>query len=130
MRSQTTFSITNTTKGTLPKGVPFEQMKDAVLGKKYVLSLAIVGKTRAQKLNKQYRNKNYATDILSFSLSDEEGEIVINPDRARAKAKEFGRTYQNYLAFVFIHGLYHLKGHDHSDEMEAAEAKTRKKFGI
>ncbi len=63
------------------------------------------------------------------------GEIFINPDKARAKAKEFDRTFENYLQFLFVHGMMHLKGHDHEDDasaarMEAAERSVRKAFGI
>ncbi|MFO0718790.1 MAG: rRNA maturation RNase YbeY [Candidatus Paceibacterota bacterium] len=129
MSTENTFSIINKTKGKLPR-LPFAQMKDAVLGKKYTVSLVFIGKTTAKKLNFQYRKINKPTDILSFSLSKNEGEIFINPNKARAKAKEFGRKYDNYLAFLFIHGLYHLKGLDHGEDMEKAEAKTRRVFNI
>jgi rRNA maturation RNase YbeY len=124
-----TFSIINKTKGRLPS-LPFVQIKDTVLGKKYVLNLVFVGKKTSQKLNNTYRQINKPTDILSFSLSKKEGEIFINPDKARKKAKEFGRKYDNYLAFLFIHGLYHLKGLDHGEKMEKAEAKIRRVFNI
>ena len=105
-------------------------MKDKVLGKKYSLSLVFVGKMTSKKLNFKYRQINKPTDILSFSISAKEGEIFINPDKAKIKAKQFGRKYDNYLAFLFIHGLYHLKGLDHGDKMEKAEAKTRRVFNI
>ena len=78
-------SIVNKTKGKLPR-LPFKQMKDAVLGKKYNLSLVFVSKKTSQKLNKKHRGKNSPTDILSFSLEKTEGEIVINPDSAKTKA--------------------------------------------
>jgi len=124
-----TFSLINKTKGRLPR-LPFIVMKDTVLGKKYTLSLAIVSKKVVQKLNKEYRQKDKPTDILSFSLSQTEGEIFINPESAKIKAKEFKRTYTNYIAFLFIHGLYHLKGFDHGEEMEKLEKKTRARFEI
>jgi probable rRNA maturation factor len=123
------FSIINKTKGKLPR-LPFERMKDKVLGKKYCVSLVFVGKTAVQKLNHKYRKKNKPTDVLSFSLDKFEGEIFINPDTARAKAETFSRTYENYLGFLFIHGLYHLKGLNHGEKMEKLEAKACKKFNI
>ncbi len=129
MSTENTFSITNKTKGKLPR-LPFVDIKDSVLGKKYAVSLVIVGKKTIQKLNKQYREKNKPTDILSFSLSKTEGEIFINPDSARTKAKLFDRTYENYFALLFIHGLYHLKGLDHGEKMEILETKTRARFKI
>ncbi len=124
-------SITCTVKST-PKisGVLFTSIKNKVLGKKYELALTFVGTKRARKLNNQYRQKDYATDILSFSLDKESGEIIINPKKALQKSKEFGRTFENYLVFLFIHGLFHLKGFDHGSRMESEEARVRRLFKI
>lgn len=123
------FSITNTTKAKLPS-LAFEAMKNAVLGKKYELSVIIVSKSEIKKLNKEYRDINEATDILSFPLSDKFGEIYINPDMTKVMAKKFEREYENFFGFLFIHGLVHLKGFDHGSTMESIEASFRKKFGI
>jgi probable rRNA maturation factor len=108
----------------------FEKMKNAVLGKKYELSVIIIGKKEIQKLNKEYRDINKPTDILSFPLSDDFGEIYINPEMAKIEAKKFERDYDNFFAFLFIHGLVHLKGFDHGSTMENIEAQFRKKFHI
>lgn len=123
------FSITNTTKAKLPS-LAFEAMKNAVLGKKYELSVIIVSKSEIKKLNKEYRDINENTDILSFPLSDKFGEIYINPDMTKVMAKKFEREYENFFGFLFIHGLVHLKGFDHGSTMESIEASFRKKFGI
>jgi probable rRNA maturation factor len=77
-----------------------------------------------------HRQKDYATDILSFGLDDESGEIIMNPQKVAKKAKEFGRSYENYLVFLFIHGLFHLKGFDHGSRMESEEARVRRLFNI
>ncbi len=127
--SNITFNITNTTKAKLPR-LAFADMKDAVLGKKYELSFIIVGKKEIQKLNKEYRDINKPTDILSFPLSDDFGEIYINPEMTKLEAKKFDRDYENFFAFLFIHGLVHLKGFDHGSTMESIEARFRKQFGI
>lgn len=155
------FSISTTLGKDTPKieGVFFRDIKEKVLGKGYELSLVFVGADRMRALNKKHRGKDYATDILSFDLDDHEcghehdhseheayiknavdlkygtGEILINPEKARIKAKEFGRSYENYIQFLFVHGLFHLKGHDHednadSDKMERAEIEIRKIFKI
>lgn len=123
------FNLTNTTKTKLPK-LDFSVMKDAVLGKKYELSLIIVSKSKIQKLNRKYRDTDKPTGILSFPLSDNFGEIYINLDMTKIEAKKFVRSYENFLAFLFIHGLAHLKGLDHGSTMEHTEAHFRKKFGI
>jgi rRNA maturation RNase YbeY len=69
-------------------------------------------------------------NILSFPLSDTAGEIIINPEKAKRKSKEFSRTFENYLVFIFIHGLFHLKGFDHGSTMESEEARVRRLFKI
>jgi probable rRNA maturation factor len=125
----TNLEITNKTKGRLPS-LPFELIKDTILGNKYELSLVFVTASEILKLNKTYRNINTPTDILSFPLSKNNGEIFICPSETRKMMCEFGRDYQNFVAFLFIHGLVHLKGYDHGDKMEKIEEKFRKNFGI
>lgn len=125
----TNFEITNKTKGKLPS-LPFELMKKAVLGDKYELSLVITSSSEMLKLNKSYRNLDESTDILSFPLSKNSGEIFICPSETKKMMREFDRPYENFFAFLFIHGLVHLKGYDHGDEMEKVEIKFRKKFHI
>jgi len=126
-----TFSLEITTKTEPPiKAALFRTMKDAVLGKKYELSVAFVGESRIRALNKSYRQKDYVTDILSFPLSETSGEIIICEKKAKQKAKLYGRNPENFLYFLFIHGLVHLDGHDHGAIMEREEIKFRKKFGI
>jgi len=123
------FSITNTTKGKLPS-LPFVSMKDAVLGKKYELSVVIVSRDKIKRLNFSHRGKNVPTDILSFPLSETSGEIFLNLDEAKKEAKKFDRKFENFLGFLFIHGLVHLEGFEHGSRMEALERKYRAKFGI
>lgn len=125
------FEIHSTLKST-PKvdGVLFSKIKDKVLGKNFEVNLVFVGKKRMRTLNKEYREKDYTTDILSFNVSEDVGEIFINPDKCRTKCKEFDRNFINYISFIFIHGLMHLKGFDHSSRMDSEEEKIRRVFGI
>ena len=124
-----TFSLTNKTKGTLPR-VPFARIKDEVLGKDYELSLVFVDNEESRDISLRTKNKDYVPNILSFPLGEGSGEIFINPFEAKRQAKDFGRTPQNMIAFLYIHGLVHLKGMDHGVRMERTEAKFRKTFGI
>lgn len=123
------FSINTKEKGKL-SGLSFLAMKEKVLGKDYDLSLNFVNEKKIQELNRTYRNINKSTDILSFPLGKNVGEIFICKKIAKIKAKEFGRTPENYLLFLFIHGLVHLKGFDHGDKMEKIEYQHRKYFQI
>jgi probable rRNA maturation factor len=83
-----------------------------------------------QLINRDHHFKDKPTNILSFPLDTTTGQIFICPEYARKEAPDFERTYENYLAFLFIHGLIHLKGHDHGSIMETEEQKIRNQFGI
>jgi probable rRNA maturation factor len=129
MRTQLTFQISNTTKGSLPR-LPFASLKEEVLGDKYELSLVIAGDALSRKLNLQFRGKNKPTNVLSFPLTKKEGEIFLNLKSAKFEASDFGETYSNFVAHLFIHGLFHLKGYAHGSRMELEEKKVMKKFGF
>lgn len=122
-------SIRNTTKGK-PPGLPFRLIKEKVLGKNYDLSLVFVGEKRIRTLNRIYRQKNKPTDILSFPISKNSGEIFLCLPKVTAQAKIFDRSFKNHLAFLFIHGLLHLKGLDHGSRMEREEKAITSYFGI
>ena len=124
-----TFSITNETKGRLPR-LPFVLYKNKILGQKYDLSLVFVTDMKIQKLNKHYRNINKPTDILSFPLTKNSGEIFICQKVSKIQAKEFERDYENFIPFLLIHGMVHLQGFDHGNKMEKEEIKYRKYFKI
>jgi rRNA maturation RNase YbeY len=122
-------SITNTTKGKLPR-LPFQVIKNKILGSDYILSLVFIGNTRSRSLNKAYRKKNKPANVLSFPLGKNEGEIFIDLAHARKEAKNFDDTYPHFVGFLFIHGLLHLKGYAHSSKMEHEEKRFRKMFRI
>ncbi|MHB1118107.1 MAG: rRNA maturation RNase YbeY [Minisyncoccota bacterium] len=122
-------TIKNTTKGKLPR-LPFTKIAKAVLGEEYECSLVIVSSRKSRELNRTYRGKNNSTNILSFPLDEREGEIVLDLKKAREDAPLFNRSYTNFIGFLFIHALFHLKGFDHGRTMEARERKVRLLFNI
>ncbi len=125
--------ITNTSKSKLP-GLPFgfsiDQYKNAVLGKKYELSVVCVPPAKAQQINIQTRNKDYVPNVLAFPLSDTSGEIVLCLSKIKKEAPLFGDNFENFFAFLLIHGMLHLDGLDHGSIMEEQERKFVKKFKI
>lgn len=129
MKTVDQINIVHMSKGKLPR-LPFSDMKNAILGKEYDLSLVIVGPTKIKELNRAYRDIDKPTDILSFPLEKDSGEIFICPSLSRIEAKKFDKPYENFLGFLFIHGLLHLKGMEHSSTMEAEEAKYCARFGL
>ncbi len=120
-------SVVRKTKGRLPS-LPFEQLKETILGKKYECSIVFVGDKESQSLNGEYRGKDYPTNILSFPISETSGDIFINLKKVRLDAKLFDKSYEDFLLQIVIHGMVHLKGHDHGDEMDSLEAKYWKRF--
>ncbi len=122
-----TLSIINKTKGKLPR-LPFVLLKNDILGKNYMLSVAFVDEKTSRSLNNSYRGKDKSTNVLSFSLRKGEGELVLCPVVIKREAKNFDRTFEEFLGFLVIHGMLHLKGHLHSSTMEKAEEKYDKKY--
>ena len=122
--------IVNREKGLLDKALfsHIQEIKKALLGEKYSLSVNFVSPTIAQKLNIDYRQKDYIPNILSFPLTKSEGEIFICLSVARSEAKKFSLTYKQFLTLLLVHGCLHLKGMDHGEEMEKLEEKYSKKF--
>ncbi len=123
------FSIESTVKR-YPENYPYEVMRDSILGKRYNLSLVFIGTARAAGLNENYRKKSYVPNVLSFPLSEKSGEIYICPHIAKREANKFNLSEDGYIAYLFIHGCLHLKGHDHSDTMDKQEQKYLKVFKI
>jgi probable rRNA maturation factor len=123
------FAITRAASGKTPR-VPFKRIKERVLGLSYNLSLVFIGDARMRSLNRAYRGRDATTDILSFPLDAEHGEMFISLNASRAKARERGMTESIYLAFLFIHGLVHLKGYDHGAAMERLEKRYCAHFNI
>ncbi|MEX1027090.1 MAG: rRNA maturation RNase YbeY [Candidatus Paceibacterota bacterium] len=111
-------------------GFEYVALKNAVLGKRFECSLVFAGSQRIQTLNRTYRDIDKPTDVLSFSYSNESGEVVICPEIARNKASDFDRDLPHFLAFLFIHGCFHLKGMEHGGRMEQSEARIRRRFQV
>ena len=115
---------------TSPPPLPLEKIASSVLGSTYNLSVVFCGEKLSQRLNRTYRKKNKPTNVLSFPLSKNEGEIFLNLIRIKKEAKKEGLPLTGYLSYLFIHGLLHLKGHDHGSRMEAEEKRILKLFGF
>ena len=98
------------------------------------ISLLICDGPTIHELNREYRNVDAPTDVLSFALnegdediSEEEalalGDIVINIDRAKEQAEEFGHSKEREIAYLSVHGFLHILGYDHYEEEEKKEMR-------
>ena len=105
------------------------------------LSVAIVGDRTMRILNRDYLQKDRATNVISFSMQEGEcaainpdmlGDVVISADTAAREAADGGISFTERLVFLLLHGILHLAGYDHerSGEQEARrmEAKERELF--
>jgi probable rRNA maturation factor len=96
------------------------------------LSIALIGNAEMQKLNAQYRKKDYATDVLSFPAAEGLpsglrmlGDVVISVDKAKEQAGERGRTLEQEMITLLIHGIVHLLGYDHERSAQDARLMSR-----
>lgn len=102
------------------------------------IELLVVHNDEIQELNKEHRNIDKATDVLSFPMDFEFdnmplGSIVISVDYVEEKAKEYGHTFNEEFNLLFIHGLLHLLGFDHeidNGEHRAKEEELIKSFNL
>ena len=120
--------VTNTT-GRAYSRVPFSVIKDAVSGTRYDLSIVLVTPAKIRALNKKYRHKNDSTDVLSFPLSHSSGELYFSISDVKKKAPLFDMNPREYLSYLTVHGLLHLKGLNHGRRMTRMEKRFEKRFG-
>lgn len=107
-----------TIKRVLDKALEIEKIDNAYF------NVIIVDNNYIHELNKNYRNIDRETDVITFALEDEKnmilpdkirvlGDIYISIDKAYSQAMEYGHSLERELAFLAIHGFYHLLGYDH-----------------
>ncbi len=113
---------TNKTKGKLPS-LSFVTIKNKILGEKYDLSIVFLSPYKQKKINRNYRGINKTTNILSFPLSKNKGEITFDLEKVKKEAHLFKMTCPRFLIYLLIHGCLHLKGFEHSSTMKKEEKK-------
>lgn len=105
----------------------------------YEVSLSFVTNDEIKDLNRDFRNIDKVTDVLSFPmLSDEDfdieyeeyslGDIVISVDRAEQQAIEYGHSFEREICFLVCHSMFHLLGYDHMQEDEAKEMHAKENY--
>jgi len=101
------------------------------------LSVTFVDNEKIREINRDYRNKDQATDVISFAMEEmgegemeiiyEEdaprmlGDIIISVPKAMEQAEEYGHSMKRELGFLALHGLLHLLGYDHETEAQEKE---------
>jgi len=91
-------------------------------------TLRIVGVREGRELNRSFRGRDYATNVLSFEYGDGSGDIVLCHPVIAREAREQGKTLAAHYAHLVLHGLLHLRGYRHEKKREAermARAEVR-----
>ncbi len=125
---------------TKPEGTPtrhqFRKWVLAALEADAEVTLRITDAEEGQSLNRDYRGKDYATNVLTFPLNDEPllGDIVLCAPVVAKEAAEQQKPLEAHYAHLTIHGILHLQGYDHETEqdaevMEARETQLMTKLG-
>ena len=106
------------------------------------ICITLTNPENIRKLNKEYRNIDKETDVLSFPIFEKEeiekiilqkehivqdtlGDIVISVKRVEEQAKEYGHSFERELAYMVVHGFYHLMGYDHIEEKDKLEMRPK-----
>jgi probable rRNA maturation factor len=96
----------------------------------------ITGDAELRRLNREFRGKDYPTDVLSFPSAESAGslgDLAISAARARAQAREFGHSTEDEIRILMLHGVLHLTGMDHETDagaMARAEKRWRTRLGL
>ncbi len=96
------------------------------------LSVIFVDDEKIHEINRDYRNIDRSTDVISFALEDNEqyymegmprslGDIFISVDHAKTQAQDYGHSFYREMCFLFTHGLLHLLGYDHMEKEDEEE---------
>lgn len=108
------------------------------------MSVTFMNNAEIREINRDYRNKDQATDVISFALEDEGegelaiifdedeafdlprniGDIMISVERAKEQAQEYGHSFDRELGFLAVHGFLHLNGYDHMTPEDEKEMFT------
>lgn len=125
--------ITSRAEKTIREVLNVEKIKDNV-----EVSLSIVDKDEIHILNRDYRDVDRPTDVLSFPMDekgfDQEGnpilllgDIVICLDVAKEQAEDFGHCLEREMMYLICHSTLHLLGYDHIDEADKSKMRTKEK---
>lgn len=110
----------------------------SAIEKKIALTIRFVDKKEGQQLNKAYRQKDYATNVLTFVYDDfkmRSADIILCTDIVLSEARKQKKSVKDHLAHLIIHGTLHAQGYDHendkdADKMEQQEIALLARFHI
>ena len=116
--------------------------EENLLESKLIITITLTNNENIKIINKEYRNIDRATDVLSFPMFEKEeldkkirnkdflhedilGDIIISVEKVREQAEEYGHSFERELSYMVVHGFYHLMGYDHMEEEEKVEMRKK-----
>lgn len=108
---------------------------EKINNEKIFINIILTNPQKIRQINKEYRNIDKETDVLSFPMFEKQeldellkaqdfiekdilGDIIISIPRVIEQAKEYNHSFERELAYMTVHGFYHLMGYDHMEEEE------------
>lgn len=118
-----------------------EELEDS----KLYISITLTTPENIRKYNKEYRNIDKETDVLSFPMFEKDeldnmirnkdfenidilGDMVISIPQVEVQAKEYGHSFERELAYMVVHSFYHLMGYDHIEEADKLKMRPKEEF--
>lgn len=109
---------------------------------KLLITITLTNPANIQNMNKEYRNINKATDVLSFPMFEKEeleekikrndfkhedilGDIVISIEKVKEQAQEYEHSFEREFSYMLVHGFYHLMGYDHIQEEDKLKMRPK-----
>lgn len=116
--------------------------EEGLIDSKLYITVTFTNPENIQSINKEYRNIDRPTDVLSFPMFEKEeldtkiqeknfsyqdilGDIFISIPKVEEQAKEYGHSFERELSYMLVHGFYHLMGYDHIEEEDRKEMRTK-----
>ena len=105
------------------------------------MSIILTIPEEIRRINKEFRNIDKETDVLSFPMFEKEelqniseyigeipevlGDIVVSIERVKQQAEEYGHSFERELAYMIVHGFYHIMGEDHIEEDDKIQMRAK-----
>lgn len=138
----------------IPKNTEYETIIDKVItecfstekltDKNLYINIILTTPEEIRKYNKQYRNIDKETDVLSFPMFEKQeinemqtngnevydvlGDVIISIEQVRKQAIEYEHSFERELAYMIVHGFYHLMGYDHMEEQDKIEMRKKEEY--
>lgn len=116
--------------------------EENLLDSKLYITVTLTNPENIRKINKEYRNIDRATDVLSFPMFEKDeleekiekkefkyedvlGDLIISVEKVREQAIEYGHNFERELSYMLVHGFYHLMGYDHIKEEDKRKMRPK-----